>query len=214
MEQAQYRPHGSVWGSVFGVYVRCQTYVNVIYLLLAFTLGIAYFVFLVAGLGLGFGLIITWFGIPILLPVLLASWALSVFEREMAIRLLGEHIPPILRDDLSDRSLWTRLKALLTNPVTWTRIVYLFAKFPIGIASFVVTVVLLSVTFALISAPLHYWATEINVGSWEVDTLGEAFALLTIGVLVGLIAPHILNLAAFISGRFAYLMLGARWWES
>ena len=98
--------------------------------------------------------------------------------------------------------------------MTWTGIVYLFAKFPIGIASFVVTVVLLSVTFALISAPLHYWASEINIGSWEVDTLGEAFVLLAIGVLVGLIAPHILNLAAFISGRFAYLMLGARWWET
>ncbi len=214
MEQAQYRAHGSVWGSVFGVYVRWQTYVNVIYLLLSFPLGIIYFVFLVTGLSLGFGLIITLLGIPILLLVLLASRALSVFEREMAIKLLGEDIPPILRDDLSDRSLWTRLKALLTNPVTWTGIVYLFAKFPIGIASFVVTVVLLSVTFALISAPLHYWASEINIGSWEVDTLGQAFVLLAIGVLVGLIAPHILNLAAFISGRFAYLMLGARWWET
>ena len=182
--------------------------------MLALPLGIIYFVFLVTGLSLGFGLIITLLGIPILLLVLLASRALSVFEREMAIKLLGEDIPPILRDDLSDRSLWIRLKALLTNPVTWTGIVYLFAKFPIGIASFVVTVVLLSVTFALISAPLHYWASEINIGSWEVDTLGEAFVLLAIGVLVGLIAPHILNLAAFISGRFAYLMLGARWWET
>ena len=132
----------------------------------------------------------------------------------MAIRLLGEDIPPILRDDLSGQKLWPRLKALLTNPVTWTGIVYLFAKFPIGIASFVITVVMLSVTFFLISAPLHYWASEINIGSWEVDTLGESFILLLTGVLVGLIAPHILNLTAFISGRFAHLMLGARWWET
>ena len=42
--------------NVFNVARRPQTYVNAFYLLLSFPLGIAYFVFLVTGLSVGFGL--------------------------------------------------------------------------------------------------------------------------------------------------------------
>ena len=48
----------------FGVAARGQTYLNIIYLLLSFPLGTAYFVFLVAGLLLGLNLLIIWVGIP------------------------------------------------------------------------------------------------------------------------------------------------------
>jgi len=48
----------------FGVVAREGTYLNIIYLLLAFPLGTAYFVFLVTGLSLGLGLSITLLGIP------------------------------------------------------------------------------------------------------------------------------------------------------
>ncbi len=42
----------------FGVVARGQSYLNMIYLLLAFPLGVCYFVFLVTGLSLGIGLLI------------------------------------------------------------------------------------------------------------------------------------------------------------
>ncbi len=50
----------------FGVIARPQSYINIFYLLLAFPLGIAYFVFLVTGISVGASLIIIWVGIPIL----------------------------------------------------------------------------------------------------------------------------------------------------
>jgi hypothetical protein len=56
----------------FGVAARGETYLNIIYLLLAFPLGTAYFVFLVTGLSLGLGLLIIWIGIPILLFMIVA----------------------------------------------------------------------------------------------------------------------------------------------
>jgi len=56
----------------FGVVTRGETYLNIIYLLLAFPLGTAYFVFLVTGLSLGLSLLIIWVGIPILLFMIVA----------------------------------------------------------------------------------------------------------------------------------------------
>ncbi len=78
MAQMAYRPGAPILVNIFGVYFRPQTYLNLLYLLLAFPLGLAYFVFLVTGLSLGFGLIITLAGIPILVLMLVAIWALAV----------------------------------------------------------------------------------------------------------------------------------------
>jgi hypothetical protein len=49
----------------FGVVAREETYLNLIYLMLAFPLSIVYFTFLVTGLSVGFGTLIIWIGIPI-----------------------------------------------------------------------------------------------------------------------------------------------------
>ena len=57
----------------FGVVAREETYLNLIYLVLAFPLGTVYFVFLVTGISVGIGTAIIWIGIPILLAVFAAS---------------------------------------------------------------------------------------------------------------------------------------------
>ena len=211
-ESAQYSQR-SLLKNVFGVFIQLQTYLNILYLLLAFPLGIGYFVFLVTGLALGLGLFITWFGVVILLLVLGVSWVLTVFERELAIRMLGIEIPPMSRGNPAGPGIWRRLVTHLANPVTWTGLIYLIFKFPVGVFSFVVTVVLLSVPLGFVTAPIYTRWAAINFGFWEVDSLAESLALVPIGLVVGIITPHVLNLAAFLSGRFAYFMLGDRWSE-
>lgn len=204
----------SLLRNIFGVFIQLQTYLNILYLLLAFPLGLGYFVFLVTGLALGLGLFITWFGVIILLLVLGVSWALTVLERELAIRMLGIEIPPMSRGNtVIGQSIWRRLLTHLANPVTWTGLIYLIFKFPVGVSSFVVTVVLISVPLGFVTAPIYYRWAEINFGFWTIDTLPEALALVPVGLVVGIITPHVLNLAAFLSGRFAYFMLGASWSE-
>lgn len=76
----------------FGVVTRERTYLNIIYLLLAFPLRTAYFVFLVTGLSLGLSLPF-WVGILILLFMIIAWWGLVVFERQLAIWLLHVDFP-------------------------------------------------------------------------------------------------------------------------
>ncbi len=202
----------------FGVAVRGQTYLNALYLLLAFPLGIVYFVFLVTGLSVGVPLIIIWVGLLILVAVFAGWYGLAGFERWMAIGMLRVDIPPMTRQDLSEKSLWQKFTATLGNPVTWKGLVYLLAKFPLGIFSFVVLVTLLSVSFALLTTPFYYqWVSPsytitMNGATWYqpwiIDTLGEALLVSLAGVFVTLISLHILNGLAWVSGQFARIMLG------
>ena len=195
----------------FGVAARRETYLSITYLLLSFPLGTAYFVFLVTGLLLGLSLLIIWIGIPILLFMIVAWWGLVVFERQLAIWLLHVDIPPISRDTASGQSAWVRLKVHLSNPLTWKGLAYLFARFPLGIFSFVVAFTLIALTGALVFAPLTYTNPEsqMYIFSWQIDTLNEAVICSIVGLGVGLISMHLMNGLAFVSGRFTSLMLGA-----
>lgn len=205
-----------------GVITKPQSYVNIFYLLLAFPLGIGYFVFLVTGISLGAGLLVVWVGIPILALVLAGSWACCEFERVLAVKLLHEEIPHVTRgastvsagQDLGveERLLigaWRRLKSNLSNRLTWTGMLYLFLKFPLGVGSFVIVVVLVSVTGAYIGAPFYYWVGDgADLGFWRIDELWEALVLMSVGIPLIFISLHVMNAFAFLQGRIAKVMLG------
>jgi hypothetical protein len=137
----------------FGVVIDPRSYLNMIYLLLALPLGIAYFTFLVTGLSLGFGMIITLAGIPILLLVLGGSSVLTRFERWAAQEVLQQPISQPSTQSLKD-GWWTRLKAHLSSRITWTGMLYLLLKFPVGIVTFTIVVTLASMTIGFLFAPL------------------------------------------------------------
>ena len=194
---------------LFGVVSNGQTYLNMIYLLLAFPLGLFYFVFLITGLSLGIGLIIIGIGIPILLLMMTSWWGLALFERKITVWLLRvEDIHPMLAETKSGKSIWERFGSYLSNPVTWKSLVYLCARFPLGLLSFIVSVMLISLTTGMVAAPVIYENHTLNVGFWQIDTLGEALICSILGVGVGLISIHLMNSLACVSGRFASLMLG------
>ena len=100
----------------------------------------------------------------------------------------------------------------MSNPRTWTGLLFLIVKFPIGVASFVLATLLLTGSVGLLAAPIYYRWSDINFGIWRVDSLGEASILVPIGIVMAIVTPHVLNFAAFLSGRLAYLMLGVSWW--
>ncbi len=210
---------------IIGVVANPQSYLNIVYLILGLPLGIAYFVFLVTGISLGFGMVVIGVGLPILGLVLAVSWALCQFERVLAVGLLNEDIPPVARQvtsnqgELGDSSLssgerlfigaWRRLKAHLTNRLTWAGIFYLLLRFPLGIASFVIAVTSISVSFGFLSAPLYYWVGDgLDFGGWQVDVLWEALLLTIAGIPMVFISLHLMNATAFMSGRLARVMLG------
>lgn len=192
----------------FGVVIKERTYLNMLYLLLAFPLGIIYFVFLVTGLSLGIGLLITLVGFFILLFVMVVWWGLAVFEHKMASWMLQVEINPMSKAKASDKNLWQKFIAHLGNPVTWKSLAYLFIKFPLGILSFVVAVTLISLTIGLLSAPFIYWWIETDILYFTVETLWQALIVFVVGLVVGLISMHLMNGLAFLYGQFAKVMLG------
>ncbi len=202
----------------FGIVVDPQSYRNIFYLLLGLPLGIAYFVFLVTGISVGASLIIIWVGVPILALVLAGSWAMCEFERILAVSLLKEDIPHTTRgrstvtDDQNLSSVerlfvgtWRRFKWHLTNRLTWTGMLYLFIKFPLGI----IAVTLVSVPVALITAPAYMWTSDpLTWGDWSFDPFPWSWILTLIGIPASFISLYVMNQTAFLSGRLTRVMLG------
>jgi hypothetical protein len=204
--------------SFFEVYIKKQTYLNLVYLLLAFPLGLSYFIFLITGLSVGLGLLIIWVGILILLLVYAVWYGMLALERILAIYLLNEAIPPMIKRDLSGKSLWEKLAATLTSSVTWKGLFFLFLKFPLGLVSFVALTVFGSISAALLAAPLYYntFSPEIDFtfenvpvqSFWLIDSLPEAMTACFVGFLLLTASLHLFNAMAKVSGKIAYGLLG------
>jgi len=199
----------------FNVIVKKQTYLNLIYLLIAFPLGIFYFIFLTTGISLGLGLIITLIGIPLLALMTVAWYGLGIFERTLTINLLGIKIPKMSNNAFKEKTLWKKLKKHLSNSATWKSLVYLFIKFPMGILSFVLMVTLISISISFIATPLVYYLSlripamdfaTIN-GIKLITSYGPTFILSIIGIFFLFISFHILNGLAYVSGLFAQILL-------
>ena len=193
----------------FGVMARGETYLNTLFLFLAFPLGITYFILLTVGFSLGLSLIIIWVGLLILAILFPVVWALIAFERFQAIKLLNMEIAPMSAQPERDLGLWQRTKDFFTNPVTWKGLLYLFLKFPIGIAEFIIITTGLALSFGMIFAPLAYPWVTINFGFWVVDSFAEALGVTFIGLLILPAVFHVFNFVAQLNGKFAKLMLGS-----
>jgi hypothetical protein len=196
----------------FGAPLRLRTYTNLLYLLLALPLGVAYFVFLTFGLTAGFGLTIVWVGIPLLALVFAGTWAFAAFERQAAIHLLGAEVPPMSPPPSgAARTAWQRAGDFFSNPVTWKGMGFLLLKLPLGIASFVATVVSLSVSIAFLFAPL-FWdlgVFEIDAFDVHVDTLAGAWACAIFGLGLLFLSLNLLNALGRVWRGTATLLLGS-----
>ncbi len=216
--------------SKFRVLWEKQTYVNLLYLLVSFPLGIFYVALLLLGLTSILSTTSTVIlGVPILLLVIFVWWRLARFERNLAMRWLHVEISPMAPPRKEGLNRWERFGAHLTNAVTWKSLAYLFVKFPLGIISLVVIINMFVVTLGftvfsliigLLIMPFLYLfqALPRRRGEWrEARTSGEGvavdrgrlFLLLSItGFGFALIAFNVLNALAYVSGQFARVMLG------
>lgn len=189
-----------------------RTYANLLYLLLLLPTGVVWFTLYVTGLSLGVGLFIVWVGAAILLSLVPITWYAVLFERELAVRLLGEAIPEPRETALpGDEGAWAWYKSLAKSPVTWKGFLFLLLKFPLGMASWIFTILLLTIVASFIVAPA-IWATggEIDLGVWRTDTLVDTIYASVIGILAVIPSVHVLNGLAFLWGRLARVALGPR----
>ena len=198
-----------------GAPFRLRTYTNLLYLLLAFPLGLAYFIFLAVGLTTGFGLTIVWIGLPILALVFAGSWSFAAFERQAAILLLGAEVPPMLPPPSPvSRTAWQRAGDFFSNPVTWKGMGFLLLKFPLGLVSFLSAVTLLPISGALLLAPLLWEMGVLDIGDidgvvFQVDSIGGAWVCAVVGLVMLFLSLNLLNALAWLWRGTATVLLGS-----
>src|SRR5215467_13530080 len=144
-QQEQEQEQASI-ESKFHILWEKQTYLNLLYLLVSFPLGICYIVFLFFGLFSLLNQTTVIIGVPVLLLVIFIWWRLARFERNLAIRWLHVEISPMAPPRKEGLNRWERFRLHLTNVVTWKSLAFLFLKFPLGIISFVVILYLFVLT--------------------------------------------------------------------
>lgn len=223
--------------SFLGVVSDAQTYKNLVYLALSFPLGVLYFSLLWTGLWVGVGTLVVAVGLPILVALLVLSDRVLVFERWLARRLLGRHVPLDRSDDPDD---WTDyVRAPLTDAGTWAGLFYLGSKFFVGLLTTVLLLILFSMAGVLVLTPLYYdganvgihltgpieltlsyavqfWdgveviTLPVTITSWHVTTFWEALVFSGGGALLGLLTLHLCNALARVHGWYTEKLIRPR----
>jgi hypothetical protein len=150
-----------------GVYKNPKTYTSLVYLLLTFPLGIAFFVYAVTGFSVSIGFVFTVVGIFLLYIFL---WSLPRIMYIMGLLtdwLVGIKMPEKVYKPYYEGSLFKKaLKSLGDSRIWKTFLYFLFPAMPFGIAAFTIVVTLLSVSLGAISFPIVY-LVELLLGNYN-----------------------------------------------
>ena len=193
----------------YGVFARPQTYLNLLYLVLGLPLGIAYFVSLVTFISVSGALVITLVGIPLLVATMYYWCLVAGIERAHANVLLGTRIRP-MRFGSGEGGFWKRnsITARLGSGLTWRSLLWLFLRFPQGIATFVLAVVLVSIPIEMTTLPI---TAPLGGGPdfyyWQIDTLAKGLIFVVPGLLLLPASLYVCNFAARLSGSLTRLFL-------
>ncbi len=137
----------------FGVYADARAWGALLYMLIAFVTGVFYFTWAVTGLSLSISFAIFIFGLPFALLFLLSVRGLALLEGRLVEALLGMRMPRRPLFSHQGMKWFDRLKALLTDKVTWLTLIYMFVQFALGTLYFVLLVTVLSFSLSFIAIP-------------------------------------------------------------
>lgn len=197
---------GGFLGGFLGVLARPRTYANLLYLVLSLPLALVYAVMLGLGAALGAVLSIVGVGLLLLLGCLVAAWGFAVFERELAIVLLGVTIPPMSVPRRQARSEWRRLLDHLARPVTWKSLAYLLLRLPFGMLGTTALTVLLGGSLLVMIGGSSLVIGAQGPPDWMRILVGDWAVVLGLVLLV--VSLHAATWVCRAWGALAVVMLG------
>jgi len=200
---------------VLGVVAEPQTYKNLLYLGLAFPLGMVYYVVLMAGFALGIGLSVLVVGLGILLGTVIGLRYIASVERRLANALLGTAIATPDDVETAGEGVVETAKAYLRASSTWRGLGFVVLKFWLGILSFVLLVTFLGTAVELLLLPLFPGgALNIQVANWEVaksvTTTSQRVIAVPGGAVLAVLGLHLLNAFARANASIASSLLGPK----
>jgi len=227
LESARQGPFGATtaikepqrFGGFFAAIADPRAYGALLYMLLSLATGIFYFTWVVTGLSLSAGFMILIFGIPLALLFLASVRVLAHIEGRIVETLLGVRMPRRLpaRPD-AELTLWSRIKAMLSDPRTWTAMLYMVLHLALGVVYFTIAVTGLSLSISLIFCPvLKLLGVEgfMHIDS-DIQFLGAEtyfndpvvlLLMIPLGALLLLATLNLAKLIGTLHGRFAEKVL-------
>ncbi|MGY1803811.1 sensor histidine kinase [Blastococcus sp. SYSU D00922] len=190
------------------------------YTLVSFPVAIAAFVVVVTGLSLGAGLLVIWVGVAVLAATLLAARGFAAIERAWLPNVLNRPVPsPAFR--VPEGSAVRKLITPLRDPQTWLDALHGLVRFPLAIASFVVTVTFWSIALGGITYAAWDWALpDPSTDPDNEDLLellgfdssaGIRIALYTaIGIVFAVLLPFAVRGMALLQAQLGRVMLTSR----
>ena len=162
----------TVLGRFFSVFADPLAYSSLFYMLLSLATGIFYFTWAITGLCLSLGLCVLIFGIPFAVLFISTVRALALVEGRLVESMLGVRMPrrPLYAN--RGKPFTQRIKQMFVDPRTWSTLLYMMLKLPLGIIYFVFAVVGLSLSLSLTISPIT--KALFNVGMLNID--GVAYA--------------------------------------
>lgn len=207
---------------------KSNTAGNFAFLLLAFPLGLLYFLLVVIGFSVGIGTVIVWVGIPILFATVALVRGMAAMERNIAANLLRIEFPsPRQRDGA--RTFMQQFGDNLRDPLTWTSTIYMLLKLPLGIVSFTLVLVLPIVSASVTLLPIAYlvnlyvnsilltqgihssgilipYFLEVH-STFDLVMFIRSFVGVPVGIALWFVSLAVLNGLAQLSGEFARALL-------
>jgi uncharacterized membrane protein len=194
-------------GRFFAVFGDPLAYSSLFYMLLSLATGVFYFTWVVTGLSLSVGFSILIFGLPFIVLFVSTVRALALVEGRLVESMLGVRMPrrPLYAD--RGKPFMARIKGMFVDPRTWSTLLYMVLKLPLGIAFFIAAVVGLTVPLALAVSPL----TNAIFGIGIVNMGDEIFApplwalplTLPLGIVLLCLTLHIARGIGQLQGQLA-----------
>ncbi|MHA1555967.1 MAG: sensor domain-containing protein [Candidatus Heimdallarchaeota archaeon] len=136
--------------SFFGVYLKGQTYLNILYMILLMPIGIIFFTYAVTLFATSVGLLITIVGIFLLYFFLISLPYLMLVQGWLMKISTGIELPKHKVTFDENRTLMQKSWDALKNKVIWKTLLYfLFFAMPLGIVTFTLAVTLLAIGISL-----------------------------------------------------------------
>jgi uncharacterized membrane protein len=181
----------SALGRFFGIAADARAYSALFYMLLALPTGIFYFVWAVTGISLSIGLSILIFGVAFAVLFIATVRVLSLVEGRIIEVMLGERMPRRPLYSNANKPLRARVLEMFTDPRTWSTLLYMLLRLPLGIFYFTIAVTGITTSLALIFAPIALMLGEFGVidGGLRIDGQEYLPPLITapIAFLVGVV---------------------------
>lgn len=214
----------SLAGRFFGVAADTRTYGALFYMLLALATGIFYFTWAVAGMALSAGLSLLIVGLPFIVLFFGSVRALSLLEGRIVEAMLGMRMPRRPVYPSQGNTLMQRIGSMFTDGHTWTTLCYMVLMLPLGVAYFLIAVVPLTVSLALIGMPLamlfrNHWLQGLYVNrvvmvDWgfgpHVPGWGDVVAMCVTGIVLLFVTLHLARGLGRLHGHIAKHMLVPR----